>query len=205
MNNDLRKKLITLIVAAVALTGVFAYGLYTATQALSSAERSYNDKYIELAVLEEKQKQTKKLENELTKNKDEIAILEKALIEQTYENKLAIVIDIENTAKGTGLAYELSIVKELTAKFIAEEKARLVRARRKSQQIREEAAPEQFPGIVFSVKLSGSYQDAVNFIERLQRLPYYTDIDNFVVSSKRAQGEGGGAVEATIQFTVFTR
>lgn len=199
------KKQITLAVAAVVLAGVFAYGFYITTKAASSAERDYNDKYIELTVLEEKQRQARSLEEELAQNKKEIDAIAKALINQTYENKLALIIDIENTAKGAGLAYELNVVKEFTSQSIAEEKARLARSRRKSQQIREEAAPEQFPGIVFSVKLSGSYLGVVNFIERLQRLPYYTDIDNFVVSSKRAQGEGGGAVEATIQFTVFTR
>ncbi len=195
----------TLVAAAIALAGFFAYGFYITMEGVSSAERDYNNKYSELATLEEKQKQTRSLEEELAESKNEISAIEKALIKQTYENKLGLVVDVENVAKGAGLAYELNILKELTAESIAEEKARLARTRRKSRQILEEAALEQFPSIVFTVKLSGSYPDVVNFMERLQRLPYYTSIDNFVVASKSVQGEVEGAVEATMQFTVFTR
>lgn len=205
VTNDLKKKQMILIAAAIVFAGIFGYGFYTAMGAVSSSKADYIAKYAELTSLEEKQRQTKSIEEELAENKEAISAIKKAFIEQTYENKLALVIDLENIAKSAELVYELSIAQEMTAESIAEEKALQARARRKSQQIREEAVGEQLPSIVFSIKLAGPYPAVVNFIERLQVLPYYTDIDNFNIASKRVGEEGGGEVEASVQFTVFTR
>jgi len=205
MNNDLKKKQILFYMIAALLAGTFGYGFYAAIAGVSLAKEEYLEKYKEIAVLEEKQKQAKNIEEELKQNAAEILEIKKTLIEETYENKLAFVIDIENTAKSFSLIYDITITKELTKESLAKEKAELSRSRRKSQQIREEAAREQFPSIIFSIKLEGRYPAIVNFIEKLQTLPYYTNIDTFNITSRKLQGEANGAVEATVQVSVFTQ
>lgn len=204
MNNELKKKQILFIGAAIGLLAVFGYGIYAAMGSVFSAEREYTTKYKQLVDLEEKHKQATNLEGELSDSAAQVTAIKQALINQTYENKLKLVIDLENTAKSAGLVYDLSILKELTKESLVEEKVREVRARRKSQQIREELVQEQFPSIVFNVKLSGSYPAIVGFIEKLHTLSYYIAVGNFNIISKKLQGEGGGSVEAVLEITVFT-
>lgn len=204
MNNDLKKKQILFAGTAIGLLAMFGYGIYTAMSSVSSAQGEYIAKYKELVDLEEKQKQASRLEEELSDSTAQINEIKQALIDQTYDNKLKLVIDLENVAKSAGIAYDLSISKELTKQSIVEEKARQVRSQRRSQQIREEPVQEQFSSIVFNIKLSGSYTAIVSFIDKLHALSYYIDVGVFNITSKKLQGEGGGEVEATLEVTVFT-
>lgn len=204
MNSSLKKKQIFLAATIMGLLIFFSYGFYSAMVGVSLSVERYTAKSGELASLEEKQRRGASLEKELAENSSAIDEIKQALIEQTYEKKLGLVIDIENTAKASGLVYELNIVKELTKESIVEEKARLARQRRKSQQIREAEPAEQFPGIVFSVKLTGSYPATIDFIDKLQTLPYYLRIENFNIFNKGSFGEETSVVETNMQVAVFT-
>lgn len=200
MNNDLRKKQITLVGLALGAIIVFSFGFSNAKGEIARVQEKYTQAYKDLIKLEEQQKQAARLEKELNANAQEIAKIKNALIDQTYENKLKIVIDLEDAAKSAGVSYDLSIVKELTKESITEEKARQARTRRKSQKVSEEVNVEQFPSVVLRIKVSGGYPLIIGFLDRLYALPYYMDMGIFSIISKR---EGG--VEATFDLTVFTR
>lgn len=205
MNSDLKKKQFFLLGAAVGMLVVFGYAFYTAIGKVSSVQEKYINTYKELVSLQEQQKQAGSLKKDLLDNAEQIEAIKQALIEQTYENKYKLVIDIENIAKRLSLIHELTISKELTKELIAQEKARAARSRKASQQATQEIIEEKFPSVVLKVELSGSYPSIVSFMDGLKSLPYYISMDSFTISSKKkAEEKASSGVEATLHISVFT-
>jgi Tfp pilus assembly protein PilO len=208
MEDELRKRKLLVIGLAIAILIIFGYGFYAVMGRVSSAKEAYLTTYKELVKLEQNQKEAELLQKELSKTSGEQEEVMQALLAQTYEDKLKLVIQFENIAKNTGLEYDLQILKELTGESIAEEKTRLERSRRKTQEDEGEKAvlEEKFPSIIFSLKIKGDYTSAVRFFEKLWALPYYINIDNFNITRQIVPGENVyGGVEVTAQITVFTR
>lgn len=175
---------------------------------MASAKERYLATYKELVKLEKNQKEAELLLEELGKTSSEQEEIMQALLAQTYEDKLRLVIQFENIAKNTGLEYDLQILRELTEESILEEKTRLERSRRKTEEGEEQkiALEEKLPSIIFSLKIKGDYTAVVRFFEKLWALPYYMNIDNFNIARKIVPGENTyGGVEVISQITVFTR
>ncbi len=208
MEDELRKRNLLVTGIAVAILIIFGYGFYAIMGGLALAKERYLGTYKELAGLEQNQKEAELIQKELEKTTREQEEIMQALLAQTYEDKLKLVIQFENIAKNTGLEYDLEILRELTEESIVEEKARLDRSRRKTQEDEEKKAvlEEKFPSIIFNLKLKGDYTAVVKFFEKLWALPYYINIDSFNIARKISPGENVYAgVEVISQITVFTR
>ena len=208
MEDELKKRNLLVMGIAVVILIIFGYGFYAVMRGLASAKERYLETYKELIGLEQNQKEAELIQKELAKTTYEQEEIMRALLAQTYEDKLKLVIQFENIAKNTGLEYDLEILRELTEESIVEERARLDRSRRKTQEDDEQKAvlEEKFPSIIFSLKLKGDYTAIVKFFEKLWALPYYINIDNFNITRKISPGENLYAgVEVISQITVFTR
>lgn len=203
MSNDLKKRQLLFAGSTLLLIAFFSYAFYFVRGEIASAQAQYIAKFKDLVRLEAQQREANRLTKELIKDSEGLKAIKEEFIEQSYDNKLKLVIDIENAAKSAGLLYDLSITKELTRESIVEERARLARSRRQSQATTEEPLEEKFPSIVFNVKLEGTYSAIVDFMEKLQRLPYYSKMESFTIASKRVEAQGGA--EAAIEFSVFTK
>ena len=208
MEDELKKRNLLVIGIAVAILVSFGYGFYATMGRLALAKERYLETYKELVGLEQNQKEAELIQKELEKTTSEQEEIMQALLAQTYEDKLKLVIQFENIAKSTGLEYDLEILRELTEESIVEEKQRIDRSRRKTQEDEEKKAvlEEKFPSIIFNLNLKGDYSEIVRFFEKLLALPYYINIDNFNVTRKISPGENSYAgVEVISQITVFTR
>jgi hypothetical protein len=209
MEDELKKRNLLIMGIAVLVLVIFGYGFYAVMGGLTSAKERYLRTYKELIGLEQNQKEAELIQRELAKTTSEQEEIMQALLAQTYEDKLKLVIQFENIAKNTGLEYDLEILRELTEESIIEERARLDRSRRKTQEEDEgekAVLEEKFPSIIFNLKLKGDYAAVVRFFEKLWGLPYYINIDNFNITRKILPGENLYAgVEVTSQITVFTR
>jgi len=204
MQNDLKKKKLILIVSTISSLVVLGYLGYVVMGKVASSKIRYIEKYKEVIVSEKKQEQADSLQEELAKTVSERKEIREALLGQSDDEKLKLVIQFENIAKSIGLSYEWEIIRTLTNQSIAEEEGRLAQARRRSRG--GESGEEKFPSIVFSIKLEGGYSGIISFLERLQALPYYINIDRLDALNKGYAAEATSpTVSATMQITVFTK
>jgi len=180
MQDDLKKKKLFLIGAAIVMLVAFGYLGYLVMGGVTSAKEKYIEKYKEIITLEQKQNQSTILQAELSRTAAEREKITSILLGQSDEEKLRLVIQFEDIAKSIGLVYDWEILRTITE--------------------------GEFPGIVFSISLQGGYSGIIRFIERLQALPYYTHIERLGIVSKAPVTEGSpSVVAATMEVTVFSK
>ncbi len=204
MSNDFNKRKLYFGGAVVLFFVLFGYSVIFLTGRIGFLKGEYLAKQSGLLALEQKQKQATLLREELAQIQGEKEEIFGALLGQQYEDKLQIIVQLEDAAKSLGLAYELQVAKELTQEEIDREKELLVRSRRGAPRPPEEGEVEKLPGITFEIKLKGSYEGLVRFLEKLQSLSYYSNIERVGILSDTGQEEGGGAsLEGDIRITFF--
>lgn len=186
-NNDLDKRKLYLGAAGVLLLVLFGYFVNFLMGRISFLEGEYLTSQKGLLALEQKQKQATLLRVELSQIQDQKKEILGALLGQQYEDKLQLIVQIEDAAKNLGLAYELRVVKELAQEEIDREKELLARSRRGSQRSGEEEEVKKLPGITFEINLTGSYEGFTKFFEKLQALPYYMQIERFNILRKAGE------------------
>lgn len=204
MRNDFTKRKLYIGGVAVLFLAVFGYFVSFLMGRIGFLEGEYLSKQGGLLALEQKQKQATFLSEELMRIQDEKKEVLGALLGQQYEDKLRVIVQLEDAAKSLGLAYELQVVKELTQEEIDREKELLLRSRRGSQRAAEEEEAEKFPGITFEINLKGSYEGLVKFLEKLQSLPYYSKIEQLNIVREAGEAESK-QLTGVVRVTVFAK
>lgn len=204
MHNDFAKRKLYIGGAAVLLLAVFGYVVSFLMGQIEFLEGEYRSKQSGLLALEQKQKQATLLSEELTRIQDEKKEVVGVLLGQQYEDKLGVIVRLEDAAKSLGLAHELQVVKELTQEEINREKELLLRSRRGSQRTSGEEEAEKLPGITFEVNLKGPYEGLVKFFEKLQALPYYIQIERFNILREQGVAESS-QLTGVVRITVFAK
>jgi hypothetical protein len=205
MNDDFNRRKLYLSGAVVLFLIFFGYSVILLTGRIGALKREYLSKQSGLLALEQKQKQAALLSEELTRIQGEKKEILGALLGQQYEDKLQLIVQLEDAAKSLALEYELQVVKELTQEEIDREKELILRSRRGSKLPSDKEEEEKLPGITFEVKLNGPYEGLVKFMEKLQSLPYYFAIERVTIMSDTGQGEGDeGKLTEIIRVTFFS-
>lgn len=206
MRNDFNKRKLYLSGAAVLFLVLFGYFVSFLMGRIGFLKAEYLSKQGGLLALEQKQKQATLLSEQLLQIQGEKKEILGALLSQQYEDKLQIIVQLEEAAKSLGLAYELQVVKELTQEEIGRERELLLRSRRGSQRLAEEEEGKKLPGITFEIKLKGSYEGFVKFFEKFQSLPYYSQIERLNILRETEQEESEAVkLEGTVWVTVFAK
>ena len=204
MSDDFNRRKLYLIGAVVLFLIFFGYSVIFLIGRIGSLKAEYLAKQSGLLALEQKQKQAALLRKELMQIQDEKEQILGALLGQEYDDKLQLIVQLEDMAKSLALAHELQVVKEMTQEEIDREKELLLRSRRGSQRPPEEEEAEKLPGITFEISLKGSYESLVKFLEKLQSFPYYFNIERVSILSDAGQEEGDAAkLTGTIRVTFF--
>jgi hypothetical protein len=206
MSRDFNKRKLYLGGVVVLFLVLFGYSVFFLAGRIGFLKGEYLSKQSGLLALEQKQKQAALLSEELARIQGEKKEILGSLLGQQYEDKLQLIVQLEDAAKSLALAYELRVVKELTQEEITREQELLLRSRRGSQRLSEEKEIEKLPGITFEINLKGSYEGLVKFFEKLQSFPYYFTIERVNILSQTGEAEGSAVkLEGTILVTFFSK
>ncbi|OGZ57734.1 MAG: hypothetical protein A3B96_00320 [Candidatus Spechtbacteria bacterium RIFCSPHIGHO2_02_FULL_43_15b] len=175
----------------LSMIGYFAYYLLGR---VNSHKESYSDKKKELVVLEERKKQSQQLRDDLVKLSDDAEKINEAFLGAGFDDTVNFTIQVEDIAKTLGIQYEINIARNATNIQPSSIK-----------DLPVDRVLDTFPHIVFKIDLESTYADLVKFIEGLNRMPYYINIERLDIRKSGIAEEGGVVLtKATLQVKVFT-
>lgn len=189
---SIRKKTLGLISVSVLVLAIFVYIGYYLFGSINSSIKTYTGKREQLMMLEEKQKQAQRLERELLEVSADAQKLKSFFLGTDFDDTIGFSIQIENLSRELGMTHNINITKRATDFKLPTKR-----------DLPSDALINTFPHIVFGIDLEGSYSSLVRFVERLNALPYYLDIERLDVKTGRVQ-DAGVSIKAFLQLKVFT-
>lgn len=190
--SDIQKKTFIVIGMSVLMLIAFTYIVYYLFGSMTSSIKTHAEKRKELLMLEEKEKQSQRLRKELEEVSLDSEMIKAMFLGTDLNDTVNFTIQLENLSRELMLAQDVRTIK--TASNLNPSKGK---------DLPGDTVINTFPHIVFGVDLEGSYVSLVKFLERLNNLPYYLNVERLDISEGSVREEVV-SIKAFVQLKVFT-